>query len=289
MKLRELHYRRPLMYGITAAAAAAAAAVIFVANAFLRVPLPFPLVTMIILAAIGCYVFPGLAERSYNRWRTKIDDNIPNMLADVAGSVRSGFNITRAMEIAAETDYGPLTEQLKMDKIQLSWGLTFEQVMHNQEKRVDSQLAKRTFASLAQASKSGGKIQDVLDAIQQHTTELHQIEKETKNALRPYISTIYIAVGIFLAISVVLIDSFFTQIFASQAKVGATGGASIFAGLGGLNLPALKQAFLQMGLMEAVFGGLGAGKLGEASFAAGFKHVIALAVLNIVVFTIFVS
>jgi archaeal flagellar protein FlaJ len=288
MKLREFHYRRPLMYAITSVCAATAAVALFVADAYLGVPLPFPMVTMAILAAIGCYVFPGLAERSYNRWRTKIDDNIPNMIADVAGSVRSGFNITRAMELAAETDYGPLTEQLKIDKVQLSWGLSFEQVMQGQVDRVDSQLAKRTFTSMAQASKSGGNIQDVLDAIQRHTTELHQIEKETKNALRPYVSTIYIAVGIFLAISVVLIDSFFTQIFASQAKVGA-GGAAIFAGLGGLNLPALKQAFLQMGLMEAVFGGLGAGKLGEASFAAGFKHVIALAALNVVVFTIFVK
>ncbi|HUI01432.1 MAG TPA: type II secretion system F family protein [Nitrososphaerales archaeon] len=276
------------MYAVTTVCALLAASLLYVANAFFGVPLPFPAVTMAILAAIGCFIFPGLAERSYNRWYTRIDDNIPNMLADVAGSVRSGFNITRAMEIAADTDYGPLTEQLKIDKIQLSWGQTFEQVMADQVRRVDSQLAKRTFTALAQASKSGGNIEDVLDAIQRHTTELHQIEKETKNALRPYVSTIYIAVGIFLAISVVLIDSFFTQIFASQAKVGASG-ATIFAGLGGLNLPALKQAFLQMGLMESVFGGLGAGKLGEASFAAGFKHVIALAALNIIVFTIFVS
>jgi archaeal flagellar protein FlaJ len=286
MKLREFHYRRPLMYAVTSTCAVLAAALLLVASYFFGVGLPFPAPTMAILAAIGCFIFPGLAERSYNRWRTSIDDNIPNMLADVAGSVRSGFNITRAMELAADTDYGPLTEQLKIDKVQLSWGLTFEQVMRGQQQRVDSQLAKRTFEALSQASVSGGKIQDVLDSIQRHTTELHQIERETKNALRPYIATIYIAVGIFLAISVVLIDTFFAQIFASSAKVGQ--GVSIFAGLGGLNLPSLKQAFLQMGLMESVFGGLGAGKLGEASFAAGFKHVIILAVLNIVVFTIFV-
>jgi archaeal flagellar protein FlaJ len=288
MRLRDLHYRRTVMYALTTALAATTATLLVVANVVFGAPLPFPAATMATLAVIGCFVFPGLAERSYNRWRTKIDDNIPNMLADVAGSVRSGFSITRAMELAADTDYGPLTEQLKIDKIRLSWGLSFEQVMQSQVKRVDSQLAKRTFASLAQASRSGGSVQDVIDAIQRHTTELHQIEKETRSAMRPYISTVYIAVGIFLAISVVLIDSFFTQIFASQSKLGSQG-VNIFAGLGGLNLSALKQAFLQMGLVESVFGGLGAGKLGEASFAAGFKHVIALAALNIIVFSVFVS
>jgi len=250
LKLREFHYRRAMMYAVTATCAILASGLLFAANFAFGLVLPFPVATMAILAAIGCFIFPGLAERSYNRWRTKIDDNIPNMLADVAGNVRSGFNITRAIELAADTDYGPLTEQLKIDKVQLSWGLTFPQVMQSQEKRVDSQLAKRTFASLSQASISGGRIQDVLDAIQRHTTELHQIDRETRNALRPYIATIYIAVGIFLAISVVLLDTFFAQIFASSAKVGQ--GASIFAGLGGMNLPSLKQAFLQMGLMESV-------------------------------------
>ena len=287
MRLRDFHYKRGLMYAVTSTCAIVAAAAIVVLHYALHVALPYPAPTMATIAGIACFLFPGLAERSYNRWRTKIDDNIPNMLASISGSVRSGFNIARAIEIAADSDYGPLTEQLRTDKIQLSWGLSFEQVMDDQVRRVDSQLAKRTFASLAQASKSGGNIQDVLEAIQRHTTDLHQIDKETRNALRPYISTIYIAVGIFLAISVVLIDSFFAKIYASNAKLG--GAVDIFAGLGGLNLPALKGAFLQMGLMESVFGGLGAGKLGEASFAAGFKHVIALALLNIVVFTIFVS
>ncbi len=287
MKLREFHHRRPLMYAVTSVSAAWAAIFFYIAETYFGVKLPLPALTMAMVAAILCFTFPGLAERSYNRWYTKIDDNIPNMLADVAGSVRSGFNIARAMELAAATDYGPLTEQLRTDKIQLSWGQSFDQVMHDQVNRVDSQLAKRTFASLAQAARSGGNIEDVLDAVQRHAGELHQIEKETKNALRPYIATIYIAVGIFLAISVVLIDSFFAQIFASQARIGALG-SSIFAGLGGLKLVSLKQAFLQMGLIESVFGGLGAGKLGEASFAAGFKHVLALAALNIVVFTIFV-
>ncbi len=287
MRLREFHYRRLQLYGVTTVCALLTVGLLFVANSYLRVPLPYPAPTMAILAAIGWFIFPGLVERSYGRWAKKIDDNISNMLSDVASSVRSGFNLPRALEMAAISDYGPLTEQLQIDKVQLSWGLTFEQVMERQIARVDSLLAKRTFTALSQASKSGGNIQDVLDTIQRHTTELHQIDREIRNALRPFVSTTYIAVGIFLAISVVLIDSFFTQIFASQQTVGSQA-VTVFAGIGGLSLPTLKQAFLQMGLIEAVFGGLGAGKLGGASFAAGLKHVIVLALANIVVFTILV-
>jgi len=281
--LRDLHRRRPLLYGITIALAGTFATLVVITSAYLRVVFPFPTTTMAMLVTIAVFIFPGVVERAYYRWRTRIDDNIPNMLSDVASSVRSGFDLIRALEMAAESDYGPLTEQLRIDKIQLSWGQSFEQVMIRQVKRVDSQLAKRTFTALMQADTTGGNIQEFLDSMQSHATELHRIDRERRGMLRPYITTTYIAVGVFLAISVVLIDQFFGQIIMTQQKAGPQVG-SVFAGLGGLSLPALKQAFLQMGLIEAVFGGLGAGKLGEGSFAAGFKHVIILTVTTVVVF-----
>jgi flagellar protein FlaJ len=275
------------MYGVTILLSATSTTALVLASVDFGVSYPLPVQTMALLAAIAFFVFPGLAERSYTRWRRRIDDKIPSMLSDVSGSIRNGFNLPRALELAADSEYGPLTEQLRLIRVQLSWGLTFQEAMSNQVKRVDSQLAKRTFTALMQAGSSGGHIQDVLDAIQRHTTELHDLDKEKRGALRPYVTTTYLAVGIFLTIAVVLMNSFFGQIFATQQRLGTTT-ASVFVGLGGLSLPALKQAFLQMGLIEAVFGGLGAGKLGEASFAAGFKHVIILVSATVIVFTVLV-
>ena len=288
MRLRDLHSRRLFLYGLATVLSVFTGVMIPVTNTYLRVAFPLPAQTMVLLSAIGFFLIPGLVERSYARWRRKIDDNIPRMLSEVSGQVRSGFTLTRALELAAESEYGPLTEELRTIKVQLSWGLTFEEVMTNQIKRLDSQLAKRTFLVLKQADKSGGKIEELLEAIQRHATELHQIDRERRSALRPYTTTTYIAVAIFLGIMVVLIDSFFTPIFAAQQKAGAQA-AGVFAGIGGLSLPAIKQAFLQIALIEAVFGGLGAGKLGEASFAAGIKHVIALVIISIVVFTVLVG
>ena len=90
MRLRKLHKRRALMYGVTTACALSSASLLFLVNSYLRVALPFPAPTMAILAAIICFIFPGLVERSYSRWVQRIDDNISNMLSDVAGGVRSG-------------------------------------------------------------------------------------------------------------------------------------------------------------------------------------------------------
>ena len=127
----------------------------------------------------------------------------------------------------------------------------------------------------------------MLEAIQRHTMELHQIEKEVSNNLRPFTMTTYIAVFIFLGIAIVLIDTFFAGLINAQSQ--ATGASVAFAGLQGIDLSTIKSAFFQIALVEAVIGGLGAGKLGEASFAAGIKHIVILIVATVLAFQFFVG
>jgi flagellar protein FlaJ len=67
------------------------------------------------------------------------------------------------------------------------------------------------------------------------------------------------------------------------------GTSSQFGGtLSGLTLTEVKNLFLQMALIEAIFGGFGAGKLGEGSFSGGFKHVLIMAAMTVVIFVVFV-
>ena len=48
--------------------------------------------------------------------------------------------------------------------------------------------------------------------IQKHVSEMQNLEKSRKSALQPYTYTIYISFGVFLAVSVLLTSSFFTEI-----------------------------------------------------------------------------
>lgn len=147
-------------------------------------------------------------------------------------------------------------------------------------------MIKRTFGLLVQANRAGGKIEELLDIIQSDANELFALEKERRSALRPYVVVIYIAFGVFVAVTVILVDSFFKQV------LGAGGGSTVSFGSGnglaGLSLPVVKDLFLQMALIEAIFGGLGAGKLGEGSFSAGFKHVLIMATMTVAVFSLLV-
>lgn len=288
LKLRNLHRYRTTVYIATSVAALVTSILIFFFHVFLQVSYPLPIETVILLIFIAYMSFPGFVDFIYGRWKSKIEAAIPRMLTDITSSVRTGLSLVRAFELAADRDYGPLTDELKIMRSQLSWGIPFEEVMRSAARRIDTLIARRTFILFMEAGRGGGKIEELLDAMKNHVVELYNIEKERKATLRPYIIITYIAFGVFLAIAWVLVSQFFSSVLSLKIK-SSTAGASVFSGLGGLDLPSIKSVFFQMALIEAVFGGLGAGKLGEASFSAGFKHIIILVILTVIVFEFWIG
>jgi flagellar protein FlaJ len=282
---RGLYVRRNLVYGISIALAAVASIVIVLLSIVENVPLPFPPQTMVILVTLLFFIFPNIMEFSYQRWRRQIDNAVPGLLADVAAAVKTGINLDRALELAADRDYGPLTGELKKLRAQLELGVPFEDAIERLIQRVKTVLVDRSFSLILQANRAGGKIENLLDIIQSDANDLYLLEKERNASIRPYVVIIYIAFGVFLAVSVLLVDSFFTSVLNSHTS----GTSSQFGGtLSGLTLTEVKNLFLQMALIEAIFGGFGAGKLGEGSFSGGFKHVLIMAGLTVLIFVVFV-
>jgi len=283
-----MHRRRTELYLAALCAGMIADAVIAALNLLYGVGLPFQLGTTLILVGLFAFLFPGIIDTAYNRWIGKIEDALPSLLAEITSNVRNGFSLTRSFEISAQTDYGPLSKELQRMKAQLSWGVPFDEVIQLEVDRLDSPTAKRILGVLLKVDQSGENVEGVLELIRRHNTELSQIAKERKALLRPYAVTCYLAVVIFLAIAVVLIDSFFARVLAAQQSLGGSVG-SVFPGLGGINISSIKAAFLQMSLVEAIAGGLGAGKLGQGKFAAGFPHILILVAITIFVFQVFVG
>jgi flagellar protein FlaJ len=231
---------------------------------------------MVILIALAFLVFPNFMEFSYQRWRRQIDEAIPSMLTDISAQVKTGISLDRALEIASTKDYGPLQIELKKLQTQLALGVPFDVALQNLMRRVKTTMVKRTFGLLMQANRAGGKIEELLDII----------DKERRSALRPYVVVIYIAFFVFVAVSVLLVDSFFKQVLGSSTGTTVSFGSG--NGLAGLTLASVKDLFLQMALIEAIFGGFGAGKLGEGSFTAGFKHVLIMAAATVAIFLLVV-
>lgn len=221
----------------------------------------------------------GLLDLADSRWKSNADENMPKLVVDIAGYVKSGQHIVKALELAAERNYGVLTPELKKFKAQLSWGIPITKAISSLGERIGTPLAKRIFSLLNHAVTSGGRINELLNTMVKHVSELRTIERERKATLRPYIFTTYIAFLVFLATTILLFSSFFVDLAQTQQTIG--GGPFQIT----LDINVIRSIFYQLSIVEAAIGGLVAGKLGEGTLGSGVKHVVILIFITMIVFT----
>ncbi|QUC65251.1 type II secretion system F family protein [Nitrosopumilus sp. K4] len=221
--------------------------------------------------------------------RDNIDRNLPVFLLALLSSVQSGANLIRAIEQAADRNLGALTPELKNLKANISWGIPIEDAFENFAQRTGTRVSRRVTVLLEMAMKIGGDVTENLEMIQKHVSEMQNIEKSRKSALQPYTYTIYISFGVFLAVAVLLTTSFFTEIAKVQEGLLASGAGadSLFGSLASMDVASLEAALFNMAIIEAIFGGLAAGKIGSGSYVAGTKHVVAMIIAAIIAFNAF--
>ena len=220
--------------------------------------------------------------------RDDIDRNMPMFLLALLSSVQSGTNLIKAIEQSAERNLGALTPELKNLKANISWGTPIEDAFENFAERTGTRVSRRVTVLLEMAMKIGGDVSENLEMIQKHVSEMQNIEKSRKSSLQPYTYTIYISFAVFLAVAVLLTTSFFTEMEKVQEGLIASGSGTdgLFGSLATMDISKMESALFNMAIIEAVFGGLAAGKIGAGSYVAGTKHVVAMIVIAVIAFNL---
>lgn len=221
--------------------------------------------------------------------RDSVDKHMPVFLLALLSSVQSGANLIKAIEQTANRNLGALTPPLKNLKANMSWGMPMDESFQQFAESTNTRISRRVTVLLEMALKIGGDIAENLEMIQKHVSEMQNIEKNRKSQLAPYTYTIYISYAVFLAVAILLVTSFFTEIEKVQASLiegGNAGSEGLFGSLADMDIGLMESALFNMAIIEAVFGGLAAGKIGAGSYVAGIKHVVAMIVLAIIAFNV---
>lgn len=221
--------------------------------------------------------------------RESIDRHLPLFLLSLVSSIQSGSNLVQAIQMTPERNMGNLGPLLRNLKANISWGMPMEEALSNFAKRAGTRMAKRVIVLLEIAYKNGGNISDNLETIQKHVTEIRNLEKERKSALQPYTYTIYIAYVVFIAIAVILSSQFFTQIDSVKQLLVTSNipnSGNVFSALAGVEIKELDAILFNMAIIESIFGGLAAGKIGTGSYVSGIKHVIIMIIIAVIAFNV---
>jgi len=221
--------------------------------------------------------------------RDSIDKNMPVFLLALLSSVQSGSNLLKAIEQTANRNLGALTPELKNLRANISWGMPIETAFENFADRTGTRVSRRVTVLLEMATRIGGDVSENLEMIQKHVSEMQNIEKNRKSQLQPYTYTIYISYAVFIAVAVLLITSFFSEIEKVQGDLmdsGTQGSEGLFGSMSTMDIGLMESALFNMAVIEAIFGGLAAGKIGAGSYMAGIKHVVGMIVIAIIAFNV---
>jgi flagellar protein FlaJ len=244
--------------------------------------------TGIVFGSLAMIVPVTLVQLKESQRKDGIDKNLPLFLLALSSAVQSGANLIRAIETTADRNMGPLTPELKNLRANISWGMPIEDAFENFATRTGTKMSRRVAILLEMALKIGGDIRSNLEMIQQHVTDLQNLEKDRKASLAPYTYTIYISFAVFLGISVILSSQFFGEFLNVQKMLLATPGGvtegGMFSSIVNMDIEALNSVLFNMSIIEAVFGGLAAGKIGSGNYVSGIKHIIVMVVMAVVAF-----
>lgn len=230
----------------------------------------------VVLAIIIAIFPPSGADVLDRRWRSAVNNKLPEVIRDIADSQKTGMAFTRAIEHSASLDYGPLTKELRKTVALLSWGWTYEDALYDLARRVDTPLVHRTVAMLVEVGRAGGRLYEILDNVYTHLREVQDLERERRRQMGPYIMVVFASFGVFLFVVYILFITFFAQI-EKLIEAGATF-------MVGVNPQVYYIWFFHMAVIEALLSGFVAGKMAEGAVSAGLKYVLLLLIITIFFF-----
>jgi len=210
------------------------------------------------------------------KWRKAVDEHLPDLFRSIVQAQETGMTLPQALEEASKRDYGPLTNELRKMTAQISWGMTFEEALLALGRRVNTILVQRTVPMIIEASHSGGHVERVFDPMGKFIQTTLLLEKERRAQTRPYIAIIYVAFFVFLFTIILLFKSFFVSIE----------GLPIL-GTAVMSPEETQRLFFHMTVIQAFFGGLVAGKMGEGTINAGLKHSVIMMLCGYIALKLF--
>jgi len=111
------------------------------------------LVGMAIVIALGPY---GLFAAFEDRKERQLEEQFPDFLTDLASNRRAGFTLAESVRVAADSNYGPLTDDVRRMAAQLSWNMPFEEALERFANRVDTPLVSRSISSCSRPNAPAG-------------------------------------------------------------------------------------------------------------------------------------
>ena len=255
------------------------------ANEWLRSYPEISAIDYVIFGLISLMLPYGLYGRRRDQIRARVEDKFPDFLRDLAEYWKGGLSMTVAIQTLAKGEYGNLNEDVNKMASQISWGISFGEVLDMFTERVTSPIVTRAVRMVDEANRAGGRIADILLAASFDAREIKALETERRQEVGSYVTVIYASFFVYLGIILVLAQTFIPAIVDSAAATGSTGSMSI----GNLTIREMNEVwistiFLYSLVVQGIGNGLAAGFMANGRLWSAFNRASFLLLVGWFVF-----
>jgi len=259
-------------YKVAAASTAVAVLTFFLLTGFLGgFPSLVDLPTGVAISLVVMCTPPAIVHSKISRRRTEIEKGIANFLRDLTEIRKTGMAPEKCIENLSKRNYGAFSKELEKISSQLSWGIPLRKVFEGFMKRTKSWLSQLVIFLLVEAIDVGGGTIGMIESLTRFNNMTQEVEKEKRMNSRPYIIIPYFAAVMLMATTLM------TLMFVGKTVSLATEGMGTR-----IDLASISTTFTLSVIVHVFMIGLVAGKIGEESIAAGFKHAALLVVIALV-------
>jgi flagellar protein FlaJ len=259
-------------YKVAAVSTAGAAALfLFTQGFFGMFPSIVDLPTGVAIMIVVMCAPPAIVHSKIARRKTEIEKGIANFLRDLTEIRKTGMAPEKCIENLSKRNYGAFSKELEKISAELSWGIPLRQVFQDFMKRTKSWLSQLVIFLLVEAIDVGGGTIGMIESLTRFNNMTQEVEKEKKMNSRPYIIIPYFAAVMLMATTLM------TLMFVGKTVSLATAGMGTHVDLASISLTFTLSVIVHVFMI-----GLVAGKIGEESIAAGFKHSALLVVIALV-------
>lgn len=182
---------------------------------------------MLMLAIVVAVMPYGIVSYLKNRTMSKMEDEFPEFLGDLAESKRGGMTLLKAFESAKENDYGKLDPQVERIHNELSWGIPFPEVMERFSKRMEgSPVIQESISIIIQSFKSGGDVTETIESVAEDSARLRQVLQEKDAQLQQQLFIMYVIFFLFIGITIGIYSMLAQLLGLGSTDAGAISGIS---------------------------------------------------------------
>ncbi len=234
-----------------------------------------------------------------NKRHNELEEKFLEFVRAISDGVKSGIPIPKAIAELKDTNYGALSPYVAKLIHQIEWGVPLREAFMRFALDTKNPLIKRSMAIVVEAERSGGHIDQVLEAVTSSVLAMKKIKQERRSNIFSQIIQGYFIFIMFVGIMIIL------QVFLLP-ELNAVGG-TVLTGvtapglLGGGGTDATGQTtafpstidfnmiFTFLLLFQGFFTGLVIGKFAEGNLKYGLKHSVVLMFIGFMAFTIAVG